>query len=130
MCLKKKNGVLHRASRIEVLVLRGRRINLLLTQEISRRPLFHKDLKDKAMATRAKAKISCPRVENTLGLLTNQSREHVTTATSLDTFDGIAHGGRNPKVMGHLNPNHQRDELGLPFWMGGWCGTIASIPDT
>ena len=22
-------------------------------------------------------------------------------------FDGIAHRGRNPKVMGHLSPNHQ-----------------------
>ena len=22
------------------------------------------------------------------------------------TFDGIVHGGRNPKVMGHLSPNH------------------------
>ena len=113
-----------------MLVLRGRRINLLLTQERSRRPLFHKDLKDKAMATRAKAKIGFPRVENTLGLLTSQSREHVTIATILDTFDGIAHGGKNPKVMGHLNPNHLRDELGFPFRMGRWCATIASSPDT
>ena len=26
---------------------------------------------------------------------------------SLDTFDRIAHGGKNPKGMGHLSPNHQ-----------------------
>ena len=25
---------------------------------------------------------------------------------SLGTFDGIAHGGRKPKVMGHLSPKH------------------------
>ena len=106
---------------IEVLVLRGRRINLLLTWERSKRPLFHKDLKD-----RAKAKISCPGVENTLGLLASQSREHVTIATSLDTFDGIAHGGRDPKVVGHLSPNRRWDELGLPFRMGKWCASIAN----
>ena len=95
----------YRASRTEVFVLRGRRLNLLLTWERSRRPLFHKDLKDKTMATRAKAKISCPGVENTLRLLASQSRDQVTTATSLDTFDGIAHGGRDPKVLGHLSSN-------------------------
>ena len=22
-------------------------------------------------------------------------------------FDGIVHGGRNPKIMGHFRPNHQ-----------------------
>ena len=59
----------YRASGIGVLVLRGRRINLLLTGERSSRLLFRTDLEDKAMATRAKAKISRPRVENTSGLL-------------------------------------------------------------
>ena len=59
------------------------------------------------MATRAKDKISRPGVDNTSGLLANQSSEHVSTATSLDTFDGIAHGGRDPKVMGHLSPNRR-----------------------
>ena len=92
--------------------------------------MFHKDLKDRAMATRAKAKISFPGVENTLGLLASQSREHVTTATSLDTFDGIAHGGRDPKVVGHLSPNRRWDELGFPFRMGRWCAIIANSPDT
>ena len=48
---------------------------------------------------------------------------------SLDTFNGIVHEGRNPKVMGHLNPNHQRDGLGLPVRTGIWCATIASSPD-
>ena len=92
-----------------------RRINLLLTRERSRRLLFLTDLRDKTMATRAKAKISRPRVENTSGLLANQSSEHVSTATSLDTFDGIAHGGRDAKVMGHLSPNRRWDELGFPI---------------
>ena len=65
------------------------------------------------MATRAKAKVNRPRVENTSGLLAKQSREHVSTATSLDTFDGIAHGGKDPRVMGHLSLNRRWDKLGL-----------------
>ena len=48
---------------------------------------------------------------------------------SLDTFDGIAHGGRDHKVVGHLSPNRRWDELGLPFRMGRWCATIANCPD-
>ena len=79
------------------------------------------------MATRAKAKISCPRVENTLGLLANRSKEHVSTATSLDTFDGIAHRGIDPKVMGHLSPNRRWDELGLPVRQDrGYASTTSS----
>ena len=61
--------------------------------------------------------------------LASQSREHVTTATSLDTFEGIAHGGRDPKVVGHLSPNRRWDELGLPVRMGRWCATIANNPN-
>ena len=45
----------HGASGIWVLVLRGRRINLFLIQEGSRRLLFHGDFKDGAMAIKAKA---------------------------------------------------------------------------
>ena len=97
----------YEASKIWMLVLKGRKIHLLPTRERSRRLLFCTDLKDKVVATRAKAKISCLGVENTSGLLACQSRERVSTATILDTFDGIFHGGRNPKVMGHLSPNHQ-----------------------
>ena len=46
----------HRASGIWVLVLRGRRINLLLIREGSERLLFHEDFKDGATAIKAKAK--------------------------------------------------------------------------
>ena len=44
----------HRASEIWVLVLRGKRINLLLIRK-GGRLLFHKDFKDRAVAIRAKA---------------------------------------------------------------------------
>ena len=64
-----------------------------------------------------------------MGHLVRQGRGCVISADSLDTFDGIAHRGRNPKVVGHLSPNHQRDELGLPVKMGRWCATIANSPD-
>ena len=72
------------------------------------------DLGDRVVATRVKAKESYLRVEDTSGLLASQSREHVSTTTSLDTFDGITHRGRDPKVMGHFNPNRRWDELGFP----------------
>ena len=45
----------HGASGIWVLVLRGRRIDLLLIQEGSERLLFHRDFKDEAAAIKAKA---------------------------------------------------------------------------
>ena len=66
------------------------------------------------MATKVKAKVSYPRVEDPSGFLASQIKERVSTATSLNTFDGITHGGRDPKVMGHLRPNRRWDELGLP----------------
>ena len=43
------------ASEIRVLVTRGRRVNPFLVWEISRRLLFHKDFKDKAVTIKAKA---------------------------------------------------------------------------
>ena len=46
----------HGASGIWVLVLRGRRINLLIIQEGSRILLFHRDFKDGVAAIKAKAK--------------------------------------------------------------------------
>ena len=82
----------YEASKIWVLVLRGRKIHLLPTQERSRRLLFRKDIWD---STKAR-----------MGHLVKQGRRCVIYVDSLDTFDGIAHGGRNPKVMGHLSPNH------------------------
>ena len=119
----------YRASGIRVLMLRGMRINLLLTLEISKRLPFHTDLRDRAVATRAKAKISCPGVENTLRHLASQSKERVSIATILDTFNGIAHGGKDPKVMGHLSPNHRWNELGFPVKQDGGYASTANSPD-
>ena len=119
----------YEASKIWVLVLRGKKIHLLPTRERSRSLLFRTDLRDRAVATRAKAKINCPGVENTSELLASQSKEHVSTATNLDTFDGIARRGRDPKVMGHLSPNRWWDELGLPVRQGGWYASTANSPD-
>ena len=55
----------HGESGIWVLVLRGRRINLLLVRERSIRLLSHEDFRDEAVAIKAKAR---PR------LLTSQDR--------------------------------------------------------
>ena len=88
----------YEASKIWVLVLRGRKIHLLPTRERSRRLLFRKDIQDRVEVIRTKAK---------MGHLVRQGRQCVIYADSLDTFDGIVQGGRNPKVMGHLSPNHQ-----------------------
>ena len=43
----------------------------------------------------------------TFGLLANQDRGCVSSATSLDTIDGIAPRDRDPRVMGHHSHNHQ-----------------------
>ena len=45
----------YEASKIWVLVLRGRKINLLLTRERNKRLLFCMDLKDRAKVIRTKA---------------------------------------------------------------------------
>ena len=92
---------------MRVLVLRGRRINpLLLARERSIGLLLRESSRDKAVTTRAKARVSYPKMGDTSGLLASQGREHVSSATSLDILDGIALRGRDPRVMGHLNPNH------------------------
>ena len=49
--------MMHEASEIQVLVTRGRRVNLLLVREISRRLLLYEDFTDKAAAIRAKAEL-------------------------------------------------------------------------
>ena len=67
-------------------------------RERSRRLLFCRDIQDRAKVIRVKAR---------MGRLVRQGRRCVISADSLDTFDGIAQRGRNPKVMGHLSPNHQ-----------------------
>ena len=41
------------------------------------------------------------------GTFNQAGRGCVISTNSLDTFDRIAQRGRNPKVIGHLNPNHQ-----------------------
>ena len=49
-----------------MLVLRGRRVNsLLLAREISRELLLHDGFRDRAAATRAKARISHPKIGGT-----------------------------------------------------------------
>ena len=62
---------------------------------------------------------------DTSGFLANQGREHVSIVTNLDTLDGIALRGRDPRVMEHHNSNHQwemhRRSLFLltPAWAKG-----------
>ena len=47
----------YEASKMWVLVLRGRKIHLLPTRERSRRLLFHTDLEDRAKVIRTKARM-------------------------------------------------------------------------
>ena len=69
-----------------VLVIRGRRFNsLLLARERSRGLLLREGIRDKVAVTRAKAKISHPKMGDTSGLLASQGKGHVSIATSLDT---------------------------------------------
>ena len=73
---------------MRVLVIRERRVNSLpLAKERSRGLLLREGFKGKVASTKAKAKarISHSMMEGTLGLLANQGRECVSSATSLDT---------------------------------------------
>ena len=71
---------------MRVLVIRGMRVNFfLLAQERSRGLLLHEGFKDKVAAIKAKAKISHPKMGDTSGLLANQGRVYVSSATDLDT---------------------------------------------
>ena len=99
----------HGASGTWLLVLRGRRINILLALRRSRRLLLCTDLRDKAVATKAKAKVEHLGVGETLGLPASQGRKRFFIVTSLNTLDGIARGGRDPRTMGHLSPSHRWD---------------------
>ena len=75
-----------RASEMRVLVIRGRRTNrLLLARERSKGLLLHEGFRDMASATRAKARISHPKMGGTSGILDRQGRKCVSNATSLDT---------------------------------------------
>ena len=71
---------------MRVLMTRGRRVNsFLLAQERSRGLLLREGFKDKVAATKAKARISHPKMGDTSGLLASQGREYVSSTTSPDT---------------------------------------------
>ena len=56
----------HRASEMQVLVIRERRVNsLLLAREKSRGLLLYEGFKDRVVAIKAKAKISNPKMGDT-----------------------------------------------------------------
>ena len=116
----------YEASKIWVLVLRGRKIHLLPTQERSRRLLFRMEFRDKVVATRAKAKVNYPEMGNTSGLLPSRGRGRASIVTSLGITDGIAYKGRG--LMSHECPNH-RDMTGLLVRQGRWYVSTASSPD-
>ena len=92
-----------------MLVERGRRTSFLLARERSRGLLLCEGFRDRMSAPNAKAKISHPKIGGTSRLLAHQGRGCVSSATSLDTLDGIALRGRDPRVMGHHSSNHQWD---------------------
>ena len=78
----------HRASRMQELVLRGGRVNSLpLAQERSRGLLLHEGFRDRAEATKAKSRISHPKMGDTSWILASQGREcvPVPTAWTLET---------------------------------------------
>ena len=69
-----------------MLEITERRANIFPRARERRRGLIlREDFKDKVTATRAKARISHPKMGDTLGLLAKQCRGHVSIATSLDT---------------------------------------------
>ena len=99
-----------RASEMRVLLIRGRRTNhLLRTRERRRGLLLYEGLRDRVAAPRAKVRISYLKMGDTSGLIASQGRGCVSSATSLDTLDGIALKGRDPRVMGLHTPSHQWD---------------------
>ena len=67
------------------------------------------DPRARAVTTRAKAKVNHLGVGDTSKLLVSQGRERVSITTSLDILDGIAHKGKDPRELGHHNPNYQWD---------------------
>ena len=87
--------------------------------------MLRTDPRNRAVTTRAKAKVNHPGVGDTSEPLVSQGRERVSIATSLDILDGIARRGRDPKDMGHHSPHHQWDShrhssfLLTPAWAKG-----------
>ena len=111
-------------------MIRGRRANLLLTPGRSRRLRLRTDLRDRAVAIKAKAKVNHPGVGDTSWLLASHCRERVSIATSLDTLDGIALRGKDPRVMGHHSPSHQWDMRGRSLFLltPAWARGIGISP--
>ena len=58
---------------------------LLLAQGRSRGLLLHKVFSDRALTIKAKARINHPKMGDTSGLLARKGREHVSSATNLNT---------------------------------------------
>ena len=58
-----------------------------------------------------KAKVNHPGIGDTSRLLASQGRERVSIVSSLDTLNGIALKGRDPRNTRHHSPNHQWDML-------------------
>ena len=89
--------------------------------------MFLTDLRHKVVTTRAKAKVNHPGVGDTTELLASQGRECVSIATNLGIIDRIVRRGRDPRDMGHHNPNHKWDShqrtsfLLTPAWAKGSC---------
>ena len=68
--------------------------------------MLHEGFRDKAAATRPKARINHPKMGGTSRLLASQGKGCVSSAISLNTLDGIALRGKDPRVMGNHSPNH------------------------
>ena len=76
----------HETSGMQVLKIRGRRVNLLLlARGRSRRILLCKDFRDRAAAAKVKARADHLQVADLLGLTASQGKRHVSIAISLDT---------------------------------------------
>ena len=87
-------------------------------------------LRDRTVATRAKAEVNHSGVGDTSGLLASHGRERVSIITSLDTLDGISLKGRDPRFMGHHSPNHQWDmhRRSLLLLTPAWARGKVSVP--
>ena len=82
----------------------------------------------RAMATKAKAKVNHFGVGGTSVLLISRGRLSVTIVTSLDTGDGIALRGRDPRVTRHHCLSHQWDMHKRSLFLLAWArGTGISL---
>ena len=99
-----------RTSETRVLVIKGSRTgHVFLAWERRSGLLLHEGFRDSAVAIRAKARISHPKMGDTSRLLASRGRGCVSSTTSLDTLEGIARRGRDLRVIGHHSPSHQWD---------------------